>query len=78
MKKANEIVKHVTEHLIKQMESDDGGKWLKGWTNKAFQNVDGHNYSGMNLFWLSMILALFLQLQRYKNRTENYGNYNNR
>ncbi len=60
MKKANEIVKHVTEHLIKQMESDDGGKWLKGWTNKAFQNVDGHNYSGMNLFWLSMIAEGFL------------------
>jgi len=60
MKKANEIVKHVTEHLIKQMECDDGGKWLKGWTNKAFQNVDGHNYSGMNLFWLSMIAEGFL------------------
>lgn len=58
--KANEIVKKVTDHLIKQMESDDGGKWLQGWTNKTFQNLDGHNYSGMNLFWLAMIDGGFL------------------
>jgi len=58
--KANDIVKKVTEHLIKQMESDDNSKWLKGWTNKSFQNLDGHKYSGMNLFWLSMIDGGFL------------------
>ena len=58
--KANEIVKKVTDHLIKQMESDDNSKWLKGWTNKSYQNLDGHNYSGMNLFWLSMIDGGFL------------------
>jgi len=58
--KANEIVKKVTDHLIKQMESDDNSKWLQGWTNKSFQNLDGHKYSGINLFWLSMIDGGFL------------------
>ena len=54
-KNASEIVKLVTDEIIKQMEDADHTKWLKGWSNKSFQNVDGHHYTGFNVFWLSMI-----------------------
>ena len=33
-KKANEIVQLVTNQIIKDMESADGSKWIKGWSNK--------------------------------------------
>lgn len=70
---ANEIIKKVTDHLIKEMESSDSSKWIKGWTNKSFQNLDGHKYSGMNLFWLSMIDGGFID---DKPRTRKiYGTY---
>ena len=59
-KKANEIVQLVTNQIIKDMESADGSKWIKGWSNKSFQNINGHHYTGFNVFWLSMIDGGFL------------------
>ena len=73
-KTASQIVKEVSEHIIKQMESADGGKWIKGWTNKSFQNLNGHKYSGMNLFWLSLIDGGFCKDETPRQRKV-YGTY---
>ncbi len=59
-KEVSEIVKQVTDHIIKDMETGDNSKWLKGWSNKSFQNLEGHHYQGFNVFWLSMIDGGFL------------------
>ena len=59
-KKANEIVQLVTNQIIKDMESADGSKWIKGWSNKSFQNINGHHYTGFKVFWLSMMEEYWL------------------
>ena len=72
-KKANEIVQLVTNQIIKDMESADGSKWIKGWSNKSFQNINGHHYTGFNVFWLSMIDGGFLGGEARQRKV--YGTY---
>ena len=54
------IVKSVTDKIIKDMEGANPSEWMKGWTNTSFQNLNGHHYTGFNVFWLSMIDGGFL------------------
>ena len=45
------IVEQVNKQVFADMEKH-GLEWTKCWTEKHFQNLDGHYYSGFNILWL--------------------------
>lgn len=63
------MVKQVTDKIIIDMEKNEG-KWMRGWVNHKFQNIDGHRYTGFNILWLALqpfkrgIYGTYLQWQK--------------
>ena len=45
------IVETVNAKVLKDIESGNGN-FIKSWTSKSFQNLEGHYYSGFNVLWL--------------------------
>jgi len=58
------IVEQVNKKILVDLEKKDTN-WIKSWTTKKYQSLDGHFYSGFNILWLS--------LQPYKRGV--YGTY---
>ena len=47
------IVEQVNKKILADLEKKDTN-WIKSWTCKKYQSLDGHFYSGFNTLWLSL------------------------
>lgn len=66
---AHDTIKKVTDSLIAALESGTVGEWIKPWKCGLPHNVEGRNYSGMNI----LVAYFYAQTMGFSSNT--WGTY---